>query len=284
MTLLQAVLSAIPTFPMSCFQLPVSICKKIQSVLTRFWWNSNDEKKKMCWVSWEKLTNPKCMGGLGFKDIQRFNTALIAKIPWRMLNNPNCLLSRVLVGQYCQNDSLLKVSLTKTASHGWRGILAGRDLLVEHLGKVIGDGSTTKIWGEPWISPSSATLPFGPTKEDESDLYVSDLILRGSGSWNITRLQELLPELTKEIMSLRPSVTGAQDSYVWYPVASGSYSAKSGYAAASASLFPTMNQPVVPTTFNWHTSVWNVESPPKLKLLIWKILHEALPTGLNLQK
>ncbi|KAF2567708.1 hypothetical protein F2Q68_00024815 [Brassica cretica] len=85
-------------------------------------------------------------------------------------------------------------------------------------------------------------------------------------------------------MSLRPSVTGAQDSYVWYPVASGSYSAKSGYAAASASLLPTMNQPVVPTTFNWHKSVWNVESPPKLKLLIWKIFHEALPTGLNLQK
>ena len=209
---------------MSCFQLPVSICKKIQSVLTRFWWDSNDGTRKMCWVSWEKLTQPKSAGGLGLKDIQRFNTALLAKIPWRMLTNPNCLLARVLLGKYCQNDKILRVEPIKTSSHGWRGILAGRDLLVEHLGKVVGDGSSTKIWGEPWISTDHAMLPFGPVKQDESDLYVSDLILRGTGKWNIARIQELLPDVAEEIMAIRPSLTGANDSYVWYPVASGSYS------------------------------------------------------------
>lgn len=34
LTLLKSVLSAIPTFPMSCFQIPVSLCKKIQAVMT----------------------------------------------------------------------------------------------------------------------------------------------------------------------------------------------------------------------------------------------------------
>lgn len=34
--LLQAVLAALPTYTMSCFKLPLSICKQIQSVLTRF--------------------------------------------------------------------------------------------------------------------------------------------------------------------------------------------------------------------------------------------------------
>ena len=37
LTMLKAVLSAIPTYTMSCFELPVSICKRIQSALTRFW-------------------------------------------------------------------------------------------------------------------------------------------------------------------------------------------------------------------------------------------------------
>lgn len=59
LTLLKAVLAAIPTFPMSCFQLPVSLCKKIQSVMTRFWWDSNDGKRKMSWVAWDKMTLPK---------------------------------------------------------------------------------------------------------------------------------------------------------------------------------------------------------------------------------
>lgn len=113
-------------------------------------------EKKMCWVSWKKLTKPKSAGGLGFKDIQHFNTTLLAKIPWRMLTNPDCLLmltnpdcllARVMLGKYCQNDNILRVKPSTSISHGWRGILAGRDLLVEHLGKLIGDGTTIKVWG-----------------------------------------------------------------------------------------------------------------------------------------
>lgn len=46
LTMLKAVLSAIPTYTMSCFWLPVSLCKRIQSVLTRFWWDGADEKKE----------------------------------------------------------------------------------------------------------------------------------------------------------------------------------------------------------------------------------------------
>ena len=46
LTMLDSVLSAIPTYTMSCFQLPMSLCKRIQSVLTRFWWDGPNEKKK----------------------------------------------------------------------------------------------------------------------------------------------------------------------------------------------------------------------------------------------
>lgn len=34
LTMLKSVLTAIPTYPMSCFELPASLCKRIQSVLT----------------------------------------------------------------------------------------------------------------------------------------------------------------------------------------------------------------------------------------------------------
>lgn len=39
LTMLKSVLTAIPTYPMSCFELPASLCKRIQSVLTRYWWD-----------------------------------------------------------------------------------------------------------------------------------------------------------------------------------------------------------------------------------------------------
>ena len=252
--------------------------------MTRFWWDSNDGKKKINWISWDKMTLPKGSGGLGLKDIQRFNTALLAKIPWRILTQPNCLLARVLLGKYCHNASILRVEPNKSISHGWRGILAGRDLLVEHLGRVIGNGETNRIWGEPWISSEAPIYPHSPLQEDMSDLAVSDLMLRGSGVWNITKIIALLPDLVKEIMAIKPRETGAPDSYVWYPTASGTYSARSGYAAASES---NPNKPVLPiatASLNWNKMIWNVKCPPKQKLLIWKILHNAIPTGDNLQR
>lgn len=46
--LLKAVLTAIPCYSMTCFKLPKSLCKQIQSLLTRFWWDANPEKRKMC--------------------------------------------------------------------------------------------------------------------------------------------------------------------------------------------------------------------------------------------
>ncbi|KAL9293363.1 hypothetical protein AtEden1_Chr3g0192351 [Arabidopsis thaliana] len=141
MIMLKSVLIAIPTYDMSFFQLPISLCNKIQSALTRFWWDKNDQTKKMCWVSWDRMAKPKHLGGLGFKDISAFNEALLAKLSWRLLKNPNCLLARVLVGKYSSLEYFLDVQCPNTASHGWRGVLVGRDLLVKQLGWAIGNGS-----------------------------------------------------------------------------------------------------------------------------------------------
>ncbi|CAA7062301.1 unnamed protein product [Microthlaspi erraticum] len=51
LTMLKSVLAAMPTYTMTCFKFPVSLTKRIQSALTRFWWDGNDETKKMCWIS-----------------------------------------------------------------------------------------------------------------------------------------------------------------------------------------------------------------------------------------
>ncbi|WZZ24791.1 hypothetical protein YC2023_008192 [Brassica napus] len=155
LTMLKSVLSAIPTHSMSCFLLPVGLCNQIQSALTRFWWDSDPDTKKICWVSWDTLSRSKDDGGLGFRDIQAFNVAMLAKLAWHLITRPNCLLSRLLQGKYCHSKSFLSVACSTSSSHGWRSLLAGRDLLVRHLGKVIGNGNSTKVWSESWLPPQA---------------------------------------------------------------------------------------------------------------------------------
>ena len=288
LTILKAVLHTIPTYAMSCFQLPQCLCNRIQSAFTRFWWDKSPDKKIMCWLAWEKLTKPKATGGLGLLDIQISNQALLAKIVWRILMSPSCLLARGLTGKYCHKRSFLDAQTPAVCSHGWRSILYGRDLLQEHLGKAIGNGQNTKIWKDLWISLTSQTKPFGPIHESALDLRVSDLFTDNL-QWNKDRIEKLLPDFSKQIQSLRPSKEGAKDIFVWLPLDSGIYSTKSGYKSKSQTttfLGPqsTAIQPFPDLEFNWIKDIWSSKTAPKLKLFLWSCIQGALPLGSELQR
>ena len=161
-TMLKYVLASMPTYTMSCFKLTASLCKKIQSALTRFWWDYSADKKKICWIAWSKMAKTKKEGGLGFKDITNFNDALLAKVSWHILQSPSCLSAKILLGKYCRASIFLDYSVTASSSHNWRGICTGKDLIKSHMGKVIGSGSDSLVWNEPWLSLSASTTPMSP--------------------------------------------------------------------------------------------------------------------------
>ena len=53
--LIKAVAQATPTYTMNCFKLPDSLCSKIASMESGFWWGKKDKARKIAWVSWQKL-------------------------------------------------------------------------------------------------------------------------------------------------------------------------------------------------------------------------------------
>ncbi|XP_013616804.1 PREDICTED: uncharacterized mitochondrial protein AtMg00310-like [Brassica oleracea var. oleracea] len=184
MVMLQSVLSRIPSFSMTCFKLPVSLCNRIQSALTRFWWDDKSGKKKMAWIAWNKMTLPKSNGGLGIRDIHAFNDAYLAKISWQLKENPDCLLGRILLSKYCPNGNLLTCSAPSAASHGWQSILVGRDLLAKNLGWIVGNGDSIKVWDDAWLTLDALCRPMGPATRESTELMVKDLILEETGERN----------------------------------------------------------------------------------------------------
>ena len=70
---------AIPTYTMSCFKIPDSLCAELTGLIRNFWWGQKQDEKKMSWLSWDKLCSSKAEGGLGFKKLKEFNLALLAK-------------------------------------------------------------------------------------------------------------------------------------------------------------------------------------------------------------
>lgn len=70
--LIKAVLLAIPTYTMSCFKLPKGLIKDFEILIKKFWWGYRGDQKKIHWVSWEKICQPKSEGGMGFKELSKF--------------------------------------------------------------------------------------------------------------------------------------------------------------------------------------------------------------------
>lgn len=56
---------------------------------------------------WDKMRLGKKLGGLGFQDLIGFNLAMLAKISWRVLNNPESMLGKVLRDKYFPYSSFM---------------------------------------------------------------------------------------------------------------------------------------------------------------------------------
>ncbi|CAN6905445.1 unnamed protein product, partial [Brassica oleracea] len=54
-------------------------------------------------------------------------------------------------------------------------------------------GNATRVWKESWIKVDTLVTPIGPAKENDLDIYVSDLLLRGSREWDKQMIYRLLP-------------------------------------------------------------------------------------------
>lgn len=50
-----------------------------------------ESKRKIAWVKWERVCKSKKECGLGVKNLEWLNSALLAKWKWRILNEENGL-------------------------------------------------------------------------------------------------------------------------------------------------------------------------------------------------
>jgi hypothetical protein len=134
----------------------------LSTMIARYWWSQQDKPNKIHWLSWEKLTQSKKNGGLGFRDLHLFNMAMLSRQAWRLLTNPDTLCAQVLKAKYFPNKELLQCTARRGISYSWRSILKGMELLKQGLIWRIGDGMQTNIWTDPWIPRGSTRRPATP--------------------------------------------------------------------------------------------------------------------------
>lgn len=54
--LIKVMTQAIPIKIISCFKIPLQVCEEIGKHLNKFWWGFLDKKRKIHWLSWDRLS------------------------------------------------------------------------------------------------------------------------------------------------------------------------------------------------------------------------------------
>uniref|UniRef100_A0A2N9FFZ0 Uncharacterized protein n=1 Tax=Fagus sylvatica TaxID=28930 RepID=A0A2N9FFZ0_FAGSY len=159
------------------------------------------EERKIHWLRKQHLSHSKKDGGIGFRNLQIFNIALLACQGWRLLQHPNSLVFRILKAKYFPTQSFLEASVRGHASYLWRSICEAKE-----------------------------SLKLGLRWRVDEDAMVEQLIDPVRMCWKEGLIDQIfMPNEARAIKQIPLSHRRPPDSRVWIGTIRGSFTVKSAY-------------------------------------------------------
>ena len=292
-TLLKSVLTSLPIFYMSLFQIPKTVKLVLDRILRRFLWGGSSNKRKVHWVDWNSVCNLKENGGLGIVDLKLRNRALLNKWIWRYGEESDAMWKSIIVSKYGgESDGLTPcIGNQRRFSKLWTNITKPFCQQRNQIGApsdcryCLGDGRNIRFWWDEWIEGVVLRLAFprifalAANKEGK----VRDLgrWINNYWSWKIVLRRRLFDwELYQrheicEMLKMYVVSDNFKDSYIWKGSSSGRY-------AASLYCKYMLNAQVSDKEL-WKM-VWMGLAPPKVEVFCWRLVRERIATKDQLVK
>ncbi|KAJ8775358.1 hypothetical protein K2173_023123 [Erythroxylum novogranatense] len=249
--LIKAVIQAIPTYCMNVFLIPATTCSELQVLMNKFWWGGCREGSRgINWLSWDRMCYAKSMGGMGFRDLRCFNTALLGKQGWRLIVDTTTLSYQVLKAKYFPRGDFLTARLGTNYSFVWMSVLWR-----------VGDGQRIFVNRDPWIPKVGGFHP-------------DDAAVGPANSLSYFSIDDV-----HDILGIPLSSRPILDKLIWICDRRGIYLVKTAYYEALADLGESRQRV---HGFVWQR-IWSLDVPPKVRDFLWRCCRGVLPTKDNLQ-
>ncbi|KAF7801626.1 ribonuclease H [Senna tora] len=264
LTLIKSVINSYLVYPFSCMQFPKDKCKRIEGLMSNFFWGHNGSSPKLHLQNWSHLCKSKDMGDLALCDVKAFNEALMGKQLWRTMNNNKSLASSILTSKYVNADGNLVVP--SSASWRWKAIFRSKEVVVSNLEWQIGDGKSIK----------SNHLAWWPMLRDQQLVSTVADLIKHNGTWNTSLPNKVYDTHTAGVIANTPiSVTGMKDKLVWIGASDGQYTVKYVYnwIMAKRSVDTLSDPSIIPPLVNsplWKV-IWKFKLPFRIIMFLWRI-------------
>jgi hypothetical protein len=257
--LVKSVIQSMLLYSFKIYKWPSNLLKLLDQSMRNFVWAGDIRIRKLVTVSWAKTCSDIKEGGLGIRSLSHINKASLLTFLWQVTTHDSELASmcRLRFGFPGKNTPRYYKSSI------WHGLKDNWAQVVSNSQWIIGNGSSVNFWTENWLGePLTDTFHIPLDIHHHLKAKVSDF--RINGRWYLPSFIANNPVISKirnVFFSQKP------DSLVWASSSSGTLSAKEAYAH-----FRPIN-----ITGLW-SSLWSKAIPPSKSFVIWRLLHEKMPT------
>ena len=118
----------------------------------------------------------KARGGLGFRDLEVFNKALLSKQLWRLMQALDSLAAKILKAKYYPSSSILEANLGNRPSYLWRSFMIAKPVLNNGLQWRVGNGNNIYFWSDKWLLRPTTYKAISSRRILDQQARVSELI------------------------------------------------------------------------------------------------------------
>ena len=131
-------------FMLSFLEIPKGVGKRLDFYRSRFFWQSDETKRKYRLTKWNIICRPKDQGGLGIEVLELKNKCLLSKWLFKLLNKEG-VWQELLHNKYLQHKTLSQVEAKPTDSAFWKGLMRVKDEFFHRGSFKLGDGLSIRF-------------------------------------------------------------------------------------------------------------------------------------------
>lgn len=201
LALINSVLAAIPNFFMACIQWDKGSIEAINKTIRAFLWKNKDKVQGgNCLVSWDVVTMTKAQGGLGVRNLEIHNKAMMACLVTKVLSSANGPCFGWLATWYL--DRHIPISAKVTDTPFLKLLVQLVPTVQASTSCIIGNGQCTSFWHDNWTSAGRLCQIFSVLYSFARDQLCSVQSQNHAGVWEINLHQPLSMRATQQYHNL----------------------------------------------------------------------------------